>query len=197
VVGAFGDNFDDSATQAAQPLDLSPDQLGRLRELGIYLNYNAYGASIADLHFAPEALAQRLRPYADPLAFIAAGDTFAQLRAGYHEDLELAGALKPELAAEHHALYVLPDQAWARRVSGVLANQLAQATPERAHALLTRLPGGGYLVSVRAPLNSRTGADALCRQFPGGGGRQAAAGINELAEASYEAFVAAFRQAYP
>jgi hypothetical protein len=39
---------------------------------------------------------------------------------------------------------------------------------------------GGYTVSVRAPLTRRTGADALCRQFPTGGGRAAAAGINRL-----------------
>jgi hypothetical protein len=77
-----------------------------------------------------------------------------------------------------------------------LANRLAQQHPDRAHALLTRLPGGGYVVSVRAPLSNKTGADALCRQFPTGGGRQAAAGINLLAEDSFETFAERFAQAY-
>jgi hypothetical protein len=48
-------------------------------------------------------------------------------------------------------VFILPDAAWARRVSGVYANDLATAKPQRAHALLTRAPKGHYVVSVRAP----------------------------------------------
>jgi len=73
---------------------------------------------------------------------------------------------------------------------------LAQAAPERAHALLTRLDGGGYLVSVRAPLQRKEGADELCRQFPTGGGRKAAAGINHLPEDSFDDFSKAFQGAF-
>ena len=87
--------------------------------------------------------------------------------------------------------------AWARRVSGVFANDLARLQPTRAHALLTRSPKGGFVVSVRAPLNHRTGADELCRQFETGGGRKAAAGINHLPEAAIPAFAQAFFAAYP
>ncbi|HFC53922.1 MAG TPA: acetyltransferase, partial [Gammaproteobacteria bacterium] len=56
VVGAFGDNLDNSARQAARDLDLDARQLDRLRELGIYLNYNGYGATLEDLHFPPDEL---------------------------------------------------------------------------------------------------------------------------------------------
>jgi hypothetical protein len=101
-----------------------------------------------------------------------------------------------ELATDHHAVYVLPAEPWARRVSGVLANDLAQGVPDRAHALLTRLPEGGFVVSVRAPLIAPDGADVLCRQFPTGGGRKAAAGINRLPEADYDAFVQRFLDAF-
>jgi len=45
--------------------------------------------------------------------------------------------------------------------------------------------------SVRAPLNNRTGADELCRQFETGGGRKAAAGINRLPSKSLELFAKA------
>jgi len=62
----------------------------------------------------------------------------------------------------------------------VYSNQLARDNPDRAHALLSTLEDGAYLVSVRAPLSNREGADDLCRQFPTGGGRKAAAGINHL-----------------
>jgi hypothetical protein len=40
------------------------------------------------------------------------------------------------------------------------------------------------------------GAHQLCRQFPGGGGRAAAAGINHLAQDRLPAFIRAFEQAF-
>ncbi len=196
VVGTFGDNFDTSARRAAEPLALAAEALDRLRELGILLNYNGYGATVEDLHLPPDQLFQRLRPYADPLAFVADDPTFETLRDGYAEDMERARAVAPALQSERHALIVLPAERWARRASGVYANELAQDAPRRAHAMLTMLPAGGYLVSVRAPLASPDGADALCRQFDTGGGRKAAAGINHLPEDAYERFVDAFRSAF-
>ena len=196
VVGTFGDNFDEAARRAAEPLGLTQDQQATLRELGIYLNYNGYGARVEDLHFPPDELFRRIQPYADPLAFIAEDDTFVALRDGYADDMRRARAVAPDFADDGHALYVLPADAWARRAGGVFANELAGAAKQRAHALLTRLPEGGYVVSVRAPLANREGADELCRQFPTGGGRKAAAGINNLPESAYDAFVRAFRAAF-
>lgn len=196
VVGTFGDNFDDSARRAAEPLGLDGAAMSKLRDLGIYLNYNGYGATVDDLHFPPADLFRRIRPYADPLEFIASDETFTQLQAGYKNDMAKAESAKPDIETDSHALYVLPAEAWARRVSGVLANQLAQSNEQRAHAMLTRLPDGGFVVSVRAPLARKEGADALCRQFPGGGGRKAAAGINCLADADYDAFAEAFLAAF-
>jgi hypothetical protein len=196
VVGTFGDNFDAAARRAATPLGLGEADLGRLRALGIYLNYNGYGASVADLHFAPDALFERLRPYEDPLEFIRADPAFAALEAGYRDDMARAEALPAELETGRHALYLLPDAHWARRVGGVLGNRLAQEAPERAHAILTRLEGGGFVVSVRAPLRAPRGADALCRRFPGGGGREAAGGINRLPDDLYPEFVRAFTEAF-
>ncbi|NEV61710.1 acetyltransferase [Thiorhodococcus minor] len=196
VVGTFGDNFDESARRAAEPLGLPESEIAKLRELGIYINYNGYGPSVEDLHFAPQELYRRLHPYADPLAFIAEDAAFAALRDGYAEDMEQSRAVAPELDDAGHRLFVLPAEPWARRASGVLANELAQAEPEKAHAILTRLTQGGFVVSVRAPIARPEGADALCRQFPTGGGRKAAAGINDLPESGYDAFVAAFRAAF-
>jgi hypothetical protein len=62
--------------------------------------------------------------------------------------------------------------------------------------MLTRLPAGGFLVSVRAPLARPDGADVLCRGFPSGGGRKAAAGINLLPEAEYDTFLKRFQAAF-
>lgn len=196
VVGTFGDNFDAAARRAAEPLGLDDAALGRLRDLGIYINYNGYGAEVADLHFAPDALYRRLSPYADPLEFIAQDAAFAALRDGYEDDMARARAVSPSLETETHRVFVLPADPWGRRAGGVFANELAQESPGRAHALLTRLPTGGFVVSVRAPIERPEGADVLCRQFPAGGGRKAAAGINDLPESEYDRFLAAFVAAF-
>lgn len=197
VVGAFGDNFDDSARRAAEPLELSEDQLGMMRDLGVFLNYNGYGATVEDLHFPPAELSRRMAEYEDPLQFIKqAPDVFETLRNGSVEDFAKAEATEPSIVDDKVAVYMFPAESWARRVSGMFSNKLAGANPDRAHALLTELPQGGYVVSVRAPLNNKSGADDLCRQFPTGGGRKAAAGINELPAAMYDEFVAAFKAIY-
>ncbi len=195
VVGAFGDNLDASARRAAKPLDLTEPDLKRLRELGIYLNYNGYGERLEDLYFPPDELYLRLRLYADPLAFIAEDLVFGQLEAGYHEDMARARSVQPVYRDDRCRLFILPNAPWARRVSGVFANALAQADPNLAHAILIQLDEG-FLVSVRAPLNRPYGAGDLCRRFPTGGGRAGAGGINHLPESDYEGFLVAFRSAF-
>ena len=196
VTAAFGDNLFTSAEQAAVPLNLSAEQLEQLKLLGTCINYNGYGSSLEDLLYTPEALYRLISPYADPFAFIHEEPGYARLVEGYQSDLEQAGAIEPSYRDDTHALYMLPDAKWARRVSGVYANDLAQQYPGRAHAMLTAKPEGGYLVSVRAPLNNKTGADELCRQFETGGGRKAAAGINHLPADQHDVFLDAFKAAF-
>ena len=196
VVGAFGDNLNDSAERTARGLNLDRQELNVLRELGNCLNYNAYGASVHDLHFSPEEVFRRLHPYDDPLVFAREDDILTTLRDGYAEDLARAERLVPAYRSERTALFVLPAEPWARRVSGVFANRLVQQKPRRAHALLTHLETGGYLVSVRAPLANKVNADTLCRSFPTGGGRPAAAGINQLPDGRLDEFLEAFISIY-
>jgi hypothetical protein len=197
VAAAFGDNLHDAARRAAEPLSLDAARLDALRELGECLNYNGYGDSLDDLHFHPADLYRALQPFEDPFVFMAEGAEFPRLREGYQADMALAQAVQPTEVRAAGAVFILPDAAWARRVSGVYANELAVADPARAHALLTRSPRGHYVVSVRAPLADRRGADELCARFDTGGGRKAAAGINVLPEADIPRFVAAFFQTYP
>jgi single-stranded DNA-specific DHH superfamily exonuclease len=195
VVGAFGDNLDESARAAAAALRLRPGDLERLAELGRCLNYNAYGERIEDLHYPPAELYGILSRQRDPIAFIELEPAFGVLREGRADDLARAANLSPHARSAGGVVYLLPDAAWSRRVSGTLANDLAQADRQRAHAVLTAKPGG-YTVSVRAPRVRPTGADALCRRFLSGGGRAAAAGINTLEEADLDAFIAAFQCAF-
>ncbi|OGQ91120.1 MAG: acetyltransferase [Deltaproteobacteria bacterium RIFOXYA12_FULL_58_15] len=198
MTGAFGDNLNTSARQLARDLQLSEERTSLLEKLGTYLNYNGYGASIADLHFSPGELFELMHSYPTPFDFVEddAG-VFAKLESGYCDDMAAAAALKPTHASKTTAVFILPDETWARRVSGVYSNDLANASPERAHAVLTERPDGTYLVSVRAPLDNKQGADALCRKFSTGGGRAAAAGINALPGDQLQAFIDLFVASYP
>lgn len=198
VVGAFGDNLKKTAQALAKNLPLTSAQVELLEELGTYINYNGYGENLEDLHFPPAELFRLVSQHADPLDFIQ-GDGrqhFAQLQAGYREDMAAVAAIKPELETPAVAAFMLPDQPWARRVSGVYSNDLVNQFPDRAHAVLTEKTNGQYVVSVRAPLTNKTGAAELCKQFPTGGGRAAAAGINDLPADQVQSFIETFARFY-
>lgn len=192
VTGAFGDNLADAARQAAAPLGMNEDQLAQLQSLGECLNYNGYGETLDDLFFDPAELYRQLRPFADPFAFIAGSPAYRTLKAGYQDDMTRAVAVRVSEARASGRIFMLPAEKWARRISGVFGNQLAVESPAQAHAVLTAKPDGGYVVSVRAPLAAKSGADELCSQFETGGGRKGAAGINHLPESELGRFIATF-----
>lgn len=190
IVGAYGDNLKKVGEALSIASGLDEAQREQLENLGIYMNYNGYGATVDDLHFTPADLFLAMKDYASPFEFFEKGKaTFDKLEQGYLQDMANAEktAAMHETAAS--AAFMLPNEAWSRRVSGVYGNALANEFPDRAHAVITEREAGGYLVSVRAPLNNKTGADEICRQFPSGGGRKAAAGINELPEDQLQSFI--------
>jgi len=195
VVAAFGDNLAAPAAQAAAPLGLGEGDLVRLRELGESINYNAYGETTDDLHYHPADLYDALRQYSDPRDFIEAEPVLDVLRAAFLDDLDRAARARPELSTAASTVVILPDAAWSRRVHGLFGNRLAEREPGRAHAVLVE-KAGGYLVSVRAPVERPRGADSLCMRFETGGGRAGAAGINLLPEAELQRFVAEFEKQF-
>ena len=197
VVGAFGDNLQASARSIARHLALPEDGLQQLESLGIYINYNGYGSNLEDLHFEPAELFSLIRPYSSPFDFMRdSREQFQKLEQGYEQDMGSAASLAPEYRDSAVAVFMLPNEPWARRVSGVYSNDLANADPARAHAVLTTKANGCYLVSVRAPLENKTGADELCMKFPTGGGRKAAAGINDLPGELLQEFIDTFAAFY-
>ena len=195
VVAAFGDNLADSAHAAAKPLNLSDSQLAQLKSLGECLNYNGYGESLDDLFFDPAALYRQLQPFADPFMFMAEA-AYPILKQGYEADMARVMTVQAMDSRPSGQIYLLPAAKWARRISGVFGNKLAVDSPTRAHAVLTALPAGGYVVSVRAPLIAQSGADDLCSQFESGGGRKGAAGINHLPQSDVERFVKSFHAVF-
>ncbi|PID46676.1 MAG: acetyltransferase [Proteobacteria bacterium] len=183
IVGAYGDNLKQVADALSTASGLGGSQRNQLEKLGTYVNYNGYGTTVDDLHIPPAELFLALRNYASPFDFFAEDrGVFERLERGYLEDLECACQIPAIHETAASAAFLLPDVAWACRIRGVYGNKLANEFPNRAHAVITEREQGGYIVSVRAPLNYPTGADEICRQFPSGGGRKAAAGINNLQE---------------
>ena len=197
VAAAFGDNLNQSAEMTAKVLNINSTQLNQLKRLGISINYNGYGNNLDDLHFKPDDLYKKMVIYKSPFDFLQdSNSVYAELQAGYDSDIAQTADLKPEISTSSIAIYKLPDETWARRVSGVFGNQLANQYPERAHAILSNNPEGGYVVSVRAPLNNLDNAGELCKKFPTGGGRKGAAGINQLPESDLDSFITRFNNTY-
>lgn len=192
VVGAYGDNFDQAARDLGLSIGLNESELVQLQQLGICLNYNGYGFELEDLMFHPEALFRIVQPYADPLEFLNQEPQYSKLLSQYKTDLECSKSATPETENKTGAVYILPNESWAKRIVGVMGNDLAKQHPDRAHALLVGMGSGGYRVSVRAPYNRKSGADELCRQFETGGGRKAAAGINRLSSVLLSDFLIKF-----
>ena len=196
VAGAFGDNLHKSAYQAAAALSLPDSTTSKLKKLGELFNYNGYGLSVKDLHFPPQDLYRAVRSFSDPLDFFENSSNLLKLRNGFQDDMQLAATYKPVRETEIGRIFELPSETWARRVSGVFSNLKAQEEPDLAHGLLTRNPDGTIRVNIRAPLNNKKGADILCRAFPTGGGRAAAAGINFLPPEQLVLFFKTFEEVF-
>lgn len=217
IAAAFGDNMQSAAEALAQQNNLSKEQQTLLSELGVYINYNGYGSCIEDLHFHPAQLFKILLKYSNPFDLINETDSvFYQLKAAYLADM--AQAKQSALLVDNEQLTAvqLADEPWARRVSGVFGNELANASPNKAHVVVTlnksTLNKGNlnknslneakineaksYTISLRAPLNNKQGAGEICASFPTGGGREAAAGINALPAEMLSDFFASVAKYY-
>jgi hypothetical protein len=197
VVAAYGDNLHASAERLGRGLSLSDAEAGELRGLGEALAYAGCGEREEDLFIRPADLYAILHRYQDPLRFVAAEPVVRTLRDGARADLAAARTLAPAFTRMGAEVYELPDAAWSRRVASLFANELAHRAPTRAHVVLTPGERGDWWLSVRAPLAAPNGADRLCRQFPQGGGRAAAAGISGLPASRLPEFLEALDAAFP
>ncbi|MEW6989469.1 DHH family phosphoesterase [Colwelliaceae bacterium 6441] len=197
ITAAYGDNMNAAADLLAEQQGLSQRQKSQLKAFGIYINYNGYGQSVNDLHFTPETLFSTLVKFTDPLTLIAdKNSVFYELEAAYNQDMIKAEGASIIADSKTCKALQLPDEAWARRISGVFGNLLANQSPEKAHIVFTVNADNSYTVSLRAPLNNKQGAGDVCAQFPTGGGRAAAAGVNQLPAEKINEFIEAVAQYY-
>lgn len=196
VTGAFGDSLKGPAAEHGRAAGLDDAALRELEELGVCLNYNAYGESVADLHVPPADLAEQMLGHADPLDFARSSETYRTLHAGYESDMERTRRLEPSLRVPGAIVFVLPAERWARRASGVFANEVAREHGSSAVAIVSTKESGDYLVSVRVPASAPVAAEAFCRRFPTGGGRRTAGGINHLPQGDLAPFTKAFEETF-
>ena len=71
IAAAFGDNLNAVGEELAAKAGLSSGQAEALKTLGVCINYNGYGSTVADLHFHPADLYREFLKFADPLELIA------------------------------------------------------------------------------------------------------------------------------
>jgi len=196
IVAAFGDNLPEVGRTLAAAATMDAHAVATLEQLGKRLNYNAYGSRLSDLRFDPAELARRMLPFVDPMAFVRESTVYVELGEQFDADMRCAQSLKPTLEAPGAIMIVLPEEAWARRAIGVLANEAAQSRPDCAIAILASEAGDEFTVSVRVPAESPVAADEFCRGFESGNGRKRAAGINRLPAAEIDRFAARFAECF-
>ncbi|MGA8005175.1 MAG: hypothetical protein WCA17_03665, partial [Burkholderiales bacterium] len=136
VVAAFGDGMPEAAVRLASSLKLEEEALAALRALGENLNYNAYGDDEADLLVRPVELYRSVSRFRDPFRLLDAEPLLRRLDQERRADLGRALALAPHRVSERADAFLLPNAAWARRVSGSFANRLAGEAPRRAHVVV-------------------------------------------------------------
>jgi len=194
--GAYGDNLHEQGNQLAQMAGATEEETAILQDIGEMFNYNGYGARIEDLHFHPAELYRAVQPHDSPLRFYDSSDIVARLKKGYKEDMARAIDQKNLGQRGPNRIYRLPAASWSRRIAGVFSNLKAREQPQGAHAIIVENDDSTLQISVRAPLSAKTGAETLCRSFPTGGGRAAAAGINHLPADMLDEFIESFEEMF-
>ena len=147
-----------------------------LKELGELLNYNGYGADLSDLHFHPDELMLLCLQAGTPQEFMKT-ESFFKLREGFESDISRANKIE-----KNDGYYLLPNEAWARRVVGVMAHRINESS-EGPHVIAID-KGDNVQISVRG----RSGIGELCAKF-NGGGRATAGGIDSLPKSEIRALM--------
>lgn len=195
AVGAYGDNLPATAEGLLRDGGLPAEAWPALARAGLLLNYNAYGDRPGDVLFEPADLAARMEPFASARDFAAETSLFDPLAAQLAADQDRFRGLAPAVSGPSAEAYLVPDEPWARRYAATWANERVRARPDTALALLHPGAQGAYVVSLRSPRlpgGASPAASDLAREFPTGGGRKLAAGINALPASDLDRFLKRF-----
>ena len=188
IATAFGDNHIELAINMAKSEGLDDEQINLLKQIGLVVNYNSYGQAIEDLFYSPEEIAEAVKACgSDIFRFTEQSDIFPTLLENFSNDMASAGCQEPYSISENGLIYTLPNEVWTHRIMGSFSNHLVSTNKDLACAISVLNSDGTYRISVRSSINNPHGAGDLCKKF-GGGGREKAAGINNLPESELEEF---------
>ena len=188
IATAFGDNHMDLAMNMAKSENLNEDQIILLKQIGLVVNYNSYGQAVEDLFFPPEEIAKAVKACgSDIFRFTEQSDIFLTLLENFEKDMSAASCQEPYSISDKAVIYTFPNEGWTHRVMGSFSNHLVSSNKDLACAIAVLNSDGTYRISVRSSLNDPYGAGDLCKKF-GGGGREKAAGINNLAASELDDF---------
>lgn len=214
AMAAFGDNLPATASALASAGGASAHEAALLRRVGVLINYNAYGDEPGDALFEAVELAERMELCASALDFCWEQSIIGPLAAQFDADRERFQELAPLVETPAAGAFLVPDQPFGRRYGATWANERVMQNPGQALAVLHPRKDGSYTVSIRAPRDWRGGvggvggvgiatggkaapsAADLASEFPTGGGRKLAAGIDALPADLLERFTDRFQEFY-
>jgi hypothetical protein len=202
AMAAFGDNLPATASALASAGGASSHEAALLRRVGVLINYNAYGDEPGDALFEASHIATILSRYASALDFCWEASLIPPLAAQFDADRERFQELAPLVESGGASAYLVPDEPFARRYGATWANERVMQNPSEALAVVHARKSGGYMVSIRSPRDWRgegsqaPSAAELALEFPTGGGRKLAAGIDALPADQLDRFAERFRVFY-
>lgn len=205
AMAAYGDNLSATASALASSGGASSHEAALLRRVGVLLNYNAYGDEPGDALFEAADIAARMAGFPSALDFCWEHSLIGPLAERFDADRERFEGLEPLAESTAASAYLVPDEAFARRYGATWANERVMRYPSQALAVIHPRKDGTFTVSIRSPRDwraeegkdggARSAAD-LAQEFPTGGGRKLAAGIDVLPADQLQRFTDRFREFY-
>lgn len=197
IPGIFGDNLSDVALEESKKLKLGYKEIQKLKILGELVNYNSYGETIGDLTVHPKLLLEEIIEYDSPLNVIDNKSSLInEIQEVFTSDYQQAKKSETLYTDENVSVIKMKNHISSNRISGYYSNHIANENPYKAHAIITTNKEKNIKVSIRAPLNKNKGAVAVAKKFPTGGGRERAAGINNLPIEMLDEFIKEFSSFY-
>lgn len=195
MCAAYGDNLHSTVQELNK--DMSPgrtkETLDIYKQIGETLNYNGYGNQESDLTVHPKDVFMDLCEYDEPVDYYNNSTVFKKINTQMKAD---ASELESTAQTLHESsvgdVILLPDSPASIRYSGVYSNLLSMGNRDKAFAILTMYDDNNYKISIRAPQNNPVGACDLALKFPTGGGREKAAGVNQLPTEKLDNFTEEF-----
>ncbi len=194
ICGAYGDNLHEQAEKLNPCFNES--SMSQLKEIGETLNYNGYGNKESDLTVHPKDVYLDIKNYESPFQYRDKSDVYYKIHTQMKSDEAELSSSEIMHDTQTGKVILLPDSRASIRYSGIYSNEQTTNNPDKAFAILTLVDGENYRISIRSPKTNPYGASKLALQFPTGGGREKAAGVNELPISELNQFIEKFEEVY-